>query len=279
MFIRAPDFNLDLTVFSGQPPQFTMDYGPGWASFVYENSLVTVKQKAGEDELEIEAKGKKIDEGKLSEHVSLLFRLDDDMPYIRKRIGTDAHMKKLLVEFPGMRLTLNDPWETLACFVCSQNNSRRNIRNSVQLLMRNFGEKIKIAGRDYNKFPTPERITAGCCKDLKKCKIGFRAEYLMNAAEFAQGGAMAELHAMSYEEAHSVLTEIKGVGEKIADCVLLFGYGRLEAFPIDTWIRKVMREYYLGSHAKDDEIRMFAEGRWGDYAGYAQQYLYRSIMK
>ena len=197
MFVKAPDFNLDLTVHSGQPPQFIMDYGPGWASFVYGNSLVAVRQKEGGERLEIETRGKKIDEGKLAEHISLIFRLDDDMPYIRKRISTDAHMKKLLAEFPGMRLTLNEPWETLACFVCSQNNSRRNIRNSVQLLMKNFGEKIEIGGKIYYKFPAPEDITAGCCRDLRKCKVGFRAEYLMNAAKFAQGGIMAELQTMS----------------------------------------------------------------------------------
>ncbi|MEM3555208.1 MAG: 8-oxoguanine DNA glycosylase [Candidatus Micrarchaeia archaeon] len=272
MEIPVTCFNLHHTMLSGQPVYFLMNYENGRAEFLVNNSPVSVEQI--ENSLKVEWRGESEEVKKVVEY---RFRLKDDMKLIYKKIIKDEFMLNAVRELYGLRLTLSNPWETLACFICSTNNNLKNIKCIVSNLSSLLGEKVVVDGRVFHRFPTPEKISEADLGLLKKCKLGFRAGYLKNAArmclEKIDLGSLAE---MSYEEGRMELMRVEGVGEKIADCVMLFAYGKLEAFPVDVWVRKTMkRVYFKGKKATDLEIREFARNYWGEYAGYAQQYVYR----
>lgn len=191
-------------------------------------------------------------------YVEEMLRSQDDLEGIYGEIATDDIMKKAIARYRGLRLTKNDPWETLVSFVCSINNNIPRICRNVQSLMHE------------GKILAPEELLKA---NLQECKLGYREDFLSRIAEAAP--SLDKIGRMDYEDAKQGLMELPGVGDKVADCVLLFGYGFLEAFPVDVWIRRAMREYYGVSKPKD--VRAYANKKWGAYAGYAQQYLYCMI--
>lgn len=267
-------FSLKHTMLSGQPPYFLMDYDEALnkTSFLLGKTPISVQQI--DDVLKVEWKGRGGED--VRRVVESRFRLNDNMKEIYKRIIRDSFMLDAVREFYGLRLTLSDPWETLACFICSTNNNLRNIKRIVSNLSRVFGEEVEVNGKLLYRFPPPLLVSKADVSSLKRCGLGFRAAYLKNAARMCvERVDLSELAEMSYEEGRMELMRVEGVGEKIADCVMLFAYGKLEAFPIDVWVRRSMQEiYFKGGKATDAEIRKFARERWGEYAGYAQQYVY-----
>ncbi|MEM0149778.1 MAG: hypothetical protein QXW10_02690, partial [Candidatus Micrarchaeaceae archaeon] len=178
----------------------------------------------------------------------------------------------------GMRLTLNDPWETALCFVISQNNNVKRIRGIVLNIIRKFGHPIKDDNDSIvaRSFPTSADIASASIEDIRACGAGFRARYIKNAAEFFASNASAKgLARKDYATLKEALMEIDGVGDKVSDCIALMGFGKLEAFPIDTWSKRVLEKvYFHGKAQKVEKLHDFAYGRWGKYAGYAQQYLF-----
>ncbi len=188
-------------------------------------------------------------------------RGQDDLDKIYKKINTDEVVDKATKRYRGLRITKNDPWETTVAFICSANNNIKRIRKNVQSLMVN------------GTIMAPGEILKA---DLRDAKLGFREKSLKITSKMvAEGHSLEEIHKMKYGEAVSYLTQLHGVGDKVANCILLFGCGFLESFPIDTWIRKVMSEnYFGGKKTSDARIRSFAQDRWGKYAGYANQYLF-----
>ncbi|MBI5253484.1 MAG: hypothetical protein HY930_03690 [Euryarchaeota archaeon] len=194
------------------------------------------------------------------EHVLKLLRAGDDLNKIYKKISTDAAIKRAIKNYRGLRVTLSDPWETLVCFICSINNNIPRIRKNVQSLMRE------------GRVLTPEEILKA---DLSKCSLGFREKFLKETAELVLSHDFKKIGETDYKTAKQTLMEFPGVGEKVADCVLLYGYGFLQAFPIDVWIQRAMEKYYRKK--KPAEIRKFAEERWGSCAGYANTYLYAAV--
>lgn len=193
------------------------------------------------------------------DYVYSLLRLEDDLEKIYKEIATDPFMIKAVKKYRGLRITKSDPWETLISFVCSINNNIPRICKNVQSLMEN------------GKILPPEDLLRA---DLHRCKLGFRAKFLRQIAEMISSYDLEKIGKMEYEEAKATLVELPGVGDKVSECVLLFGYGFLEAFPVDVWIARAMKEYYGVTGKK---ARKFARERWGALAGYAQQYLYCAI--
>jgi N-glycosylase/DNA lyase len=189
-----------------------------------------------------------------------LLRTEDELETIYTEICTDDTLRKAIETYRGLRITKNDPWETLVSFVCSINNNIPRICRNVQSLT--HGGRIL----------SPEEIMGA---DLKECKLGFREDFLNRIAEMMPSYDLDKIGRMSYEDAKDTLMEFPGVGDKVSDCVLLFGYGFLEAFPLDVWMRRAMRKYY--GINKPREIKAYASKKWGPYAGYAQQYLYCAI--
>ena len=266
-------FSLEHTMLSGQPPFFLMDYNNGVVQFLTGSSLVSLQQLG--DALRVEWKSGETEQ-EIREVVEDRFRLKDDMKCIYRKLIREEFMLHAVRDLYGLRLTLSDPWETLACFICSANNNLRNIKCIVRNLSKKFGEEVEIEGKCFHRFPEAGTLSKADLKSFKECKLGFRAKYMRNAAKVCSGKIdLGDIARMGYKEGKMELTRISGVGEKIADCVLLFAYGKLESFPIDIWVRRTMQKvYFKNRKVTDEEIKEFADDYWGGYAGYAQQYVY-----
>lgn len=270
--IHAPDFNLDLTLSCGQV--FRWDKNERWTGVV--NGAVIRAEQEG-SELIIESN---LDKRSIQDY----FRLDDDLEKIYSEIGKDELMNSLIRKYRGLRLIRQEPWECLASYICSSNNTIRNITNSIRLMCEFFGNRIE---NGYYSFPTPEALAHVELCDMASCRMGFRAPNLRSAAAMIVDGGfdLYGIKDLSYEEGRAELTKIKGVGNKIADCVLLFAFGKLESFPVDTHIEHIMEMFYSENFKdakkskKRDEIADFARVHFGPYCGYAQEYLYLADME
>jgi N-glycosylase/DNA lyase len=199
--------------------------------------------------------------------------LDQDFAPIERTLRRDRRLWEALDAFPGLRILRQDPWECTAAFITSIASNIPRITGNLSDIARKYGRPIRLGPVDTHTFPRPEYLEdeAG----LRRLKLGFRSAYLVQAARLAHSGILEEIAMQTYEDAKETLMVIPGVAEKVADCVLLFAYGRLNAFPVDTWIRKVMIQlFFKGRKVPDRAIRAFASERWGDLAGVAQQYLY-----
>jgi N-glycosylase/DNA lyase len=214
----------------------------------------------------------------LSNEISTRFRLNDDMEHIYDRIATDDFMKSAIEKYDGMRLTINDPWETALCFIISQYNNMKRIRGIVKAIINKYGDAIKDENDKMvaKSFPTSATMASASERDLMECGAGFRAKYIKEAAAYCTETLdLDKLKSKKYPELKEELLEIKGVGDKVADCIALMGYGKLEAFPIDVWVKRTMEiEYFKGRKKTINELHRFALKKWGEYAGYAQQYIF-----
>lgn len=199
--------------------------------------------------------------------------LDQDFGPIERALRRDRRLWEALDAYPGLRILRQDPWECTAAFITSIASNIPRITGNLNDMAREYGPPLRLGAVEAHTFPRPDRLDdeAG----LRRLKLGFRASYLVQAARLARSGILEEIASQTYEDAKETLMVIPGVAEKVADCVLLFAYGRLNAFPVDTWIRKVMIQlFFKGRRVPDRAIRAFASERWGDLAGVAQQYLY-----
>lgn len=184
--------------------------------------------------------------------------------------------------FPGLRLLRQDPWECLASFILSATKQIVQIRQMIGLLCARYGEPVPVPRGHAPEFafPTAERLAQCTEAELRACKLGFRAPSLRAAAQSVAAGRpnLATLPSLELEEAREVLMALRGVGRKIADCVLLFAYGFPQAFPIDVWIERVLRRlYFPRRRVTPSGLRRFAGTHFGPRAGYAQQYLFHYI--
>jgi len=266
--IITHSFNLDYTLSCGQVFRWERTH-EGWVGIV-NGKLIKVKQE-GEKLI--------VHTTLSSEFVRDYFRLEDDINEIYAEINRDELMNSLIKKYYGLRLIHQDAWECLVSYVCSSNNTIRNITTSIRRMCELFGNKIE---EGYYSFPTPEALSEAEVSELKKCKLGFRAPAIQNIASMIAEGEfdLYGIQQLSYEEGRKELMKIKGVGSKIADCVLLFAFGKLESFPVDTHIENIMQSYYgenfntVKKSRKRDEIARFAREYFGRYCGYAQEYLY-----
>ncbi|MBE6024063.1 MAG: DNA-3-methyladenine glycosylase 2 family protein [Cellulosilyticum sp.] len=209
------------------------------------------------------------------------FDIDTDYDKIASKLAQkDSHMAKAIDFGKGIRILHQDPWEMLISFIISQNKSIPHIKQCISNISKGFGDCLEqINGDDqhYYAFPTPEQLSKATEEELRDCKVGFRAPYIMDACQKVLNGEVIlnELFILSVEEARERLMTIKGVGPKIADCILLFAYGKGEVFPTDVWIKRVVEGlYFEGKEVKPAEIQAFAKSYFGKLAGYAQQYLF-----
>lgn len=209
------------------------------------------------------------------------FDINTDYENITETLAAkDEWMAKAVAFGKGIRILRQDPWEMLISFIISQNKSIPHIKACLKNISSKFG--IPINGVDnreeqYYSFPTPQELFRATEEELRECKVGFRAPYIMDACQKVISGEIIlnDLYIMPIEEAKAKLMTIKGVGPKVADCILLFAYSRMELFPTDVWIKRVIEGlYFEGKDMKVEEIQKFAAKYFGDLAGYAQQYLF-----
>ena len=214
-------------------------------------------------------------EGTDKAHITRLFGLSKQQEKAIETLAQDPTLLPLLKQYSGLRVMQRDPWETLVSFQCSIISNIPKIKKNVELLAQTFGKQVEFEGQRY-AFPEPGEIDD--LEKIKSCATGFRARYIHAANSMVTDSFFEKLKEEQYETAHGKLMEIPGVAEKVADCICLFSLGKTEAFPVDVWIERALRElYFNGKKVKHDEIREFAKKRWGKNAGYAQQFLYHWV--
>ncbi|MCI8589317.1 MAG: DNA-3-methyladenine glycosylase 2 family protein [Clostridiales bacterium] len=261
------NYNIDQIFDCGQCFRFAKREDGGWTGIAYRRQL-TLRQP---DSSTLQISG--IDETAFMDTFVRFLCLEDDYTAIRHNIrdhfGQDTIMETAMAYGEGIRLLKQEPWEALCSFIISQNNNIPRIKKLIETLCRQCGEPI---GPGLFAFPTPGELLAAGETMLRALGAGYRTAYLLRTAESVLNGSLdlAAVRALSTKEAIEALTKLHGVGPKVAACALLFGFDKLDCFPIDVWIKKVLHEYY---HDALDLTRL------GPYAGIAQQYLFYYITK
>lgn len=196
--------------------------------------------------------------------------LSYDYEKAKRELSLDSVIKPLISLMPGMRLLNQDFFECLISFIISSNNNILRIRGIIDRLCARYGKKLDIG---YS-FPTPNSLALAAETDILTCGAGYRAPYIIKTSQMISNGFdYNSLKQMPLKQAQETLTKFMGVGVKVADCVLLFSLGRKDAFPVDTWIRKVMHDI-CHERLNDNTIREYAKKRFGKNAGLANQYLF-----
>jgi len=268
--------NLDLTIDSGQV--FLWNKLNGYWYGIHGNNLVRVS--INNNVLEFSSYPEHIDGEKV-------FRFDDNLNSITRRISKDNIMKEAVSMLKGLRLMRQEPYQCLLSFICATNTSIAMIRKMLISLSARFGRKIEYDGRKFYLFPEPMRLADASINDLCKCSVGYRARFIKQAARVIQSGSVdfENLKRARYEDAKEELMDVLGIGQKVADCILLFSLEKLDAFPIDIWVVRAISNYYgnlFDRRLFEDKIspktyRLLSTKMreyFGSYAGYAQQYLY-----
>ena len=201
------------------------------------------------------------------------FDLKRDYKEIEAILEHDDALRAAMNFGRGIRILKQDFFETLLTFIYSQRSNIPKIAKCVEETARLFGDKISYNGKDFYTFPTPEQMAGITEKELESVKCGYRASYIVDAVNKINSGEInvTELQSLPYEKVKEKLLTIKGVGEKVADCICLFSFGFFEAFPTDTWIKKAMDQLYS---IKDKDIKAKSGDMFGKYCGIAQQYLF-----
>jgi len=281
-------FNLDHTLNCGQV--FRWNKAGDWWQGVMGESQVRAKQLGSK--LIFEARP----ELPSTNTIWSYFRLDDDLPGILTKLDKDPNIHRAIERYRGLRLVRQDPWECLISYVCSRRTRIEMIKRIIQNLSRIFGRRID--GVDEYTFPTAQALAKASVDDIERCQLPYGRREAEEISTIARrtvdlGIDLNELKQMSYERAKERLLSLysgHGVGEKVADCVCLFALEKLEAIPIDIWIKRALLEFYphlfdplflrrvssTGSLTSAEYRRLSLAGRkyFGEYAGYAQEYLY-----
>ena len=263
--LQIPSYSFDLTktIESGQVFQ--------WIRINETYSGVIAREMVS---LEQSEETLKIHQGRL-ETVQRYFALDHPLADIVKSFPTDPALN-LATEFcRGLRIMRQEPWECVATFITSALKQVPHIRQISLDLRRRYGEEI---AEKFYAYPTAESLAQAGETALRESRLGFRAKNLAGASRMIADGKMdlENLRHLPTAELRKELCRLPGVGEKVANCVLLFAYERLESFPIDVWIERVLRELYFAKKRKvtSQRLRDFSATYFGPYAGYAQQYLF-----
>ncbi|MGD9568941.1 MAG: DNA-3-methyladenine glycosylase [Sedimentibacter sp.] len=205
------------------------------------------------------------------------FDLETDYTEIKNKVNTDEIMAEAIKFGDGIRILNQDEWETMISFMISANNRIPMIKKVIENLSSRFGDFISTyRGRDYYSFPSAEQLSQLPVEKIQECKAGFRSPRLKEAAErfLKEKAIIYNIKNTSYDEGLEYLKTYKGIGDKVANCILLFAMKQFDTFPVDVWVRRVMKALYVDKNTKDTDIRKFAENKFGKYSGYAQQYLF-----
>jgi N-glycosylase/DNA lyase len=206
------------------------------------------------------------------------FALDHPLAEICASFPNDEAMRKAREFCRGLRIIRQPKWECLATFICSSMKQVAHIRQISRKLRERFGMRRKIDYLVAHTFPSAERIAQTSESELQKCALGYRAKNLLATARLVASGEVdvASMNGLPDGELQAALCELPGVGAKVANCVMLFAYERLRAFPIDVWVERVLRERYFARKRKVTAQRLcqFTQSYFGEHGGYAQQYLF-----
>jgi N-glycosylase/DNA lyase len=222
-------------------------------------------------------------------------RLDDNLPLILSSISKDEKIKQTIDLFYGLRLCRQEPWECLISYICATYKSIPAIKKMINKISRCFGKKLSFEGKDFYTFPKPDKLSQICQIDLRNCGLGFRTKRVLETAKLINSEELSleELKNLDYQKARQKLLCLPGVGYKVADCVLLFSLEKLDAFPIDVWIKRIITRFYADHFDSSfikrvsskgsitpkeyETISSFGRDYFGKYVGYAQEYLFHFL--
>jgi len=259
--MKVKDFNLEHTLECGQI--FRINRENNWYYINARDKFFKISQKGNEIEFH----------GVDKEFIIHFFSLNENLSKILKEINKDKYITKSIDKYRGLRIIKQDPWECLISFICSSASNIPRIKSKLKALSESFGKKISLDGVCDYAFPTPGNINN--YKKILKAKTGFRAKYIFEANNSVNINKLNSLRTLPYKNAKDELKKLNGVGDKVADCVLLFSLGFCQAIPVDTWIKKTMQLLYFdNATVSNEKIREFGLDYFGTYAGYAQQYLF-----
>ncbi|MEM0357921.1 MAG: DNA glycosylase [Candidatus Bathyarchaeia archaeon] len=273
-------FDLDLTLCCGQAFRWEKN-GEWWYGIVADKPF---KVRQGDSVLEFENAN--------PEFVEKYFGLKDDLPLILRQISKDKHMEEVVKALKGLRILRQDPWECLVSYICATYKNIPAIKRMLFNLSKKLGEKTTFNGHVFYTFPTPQSLAKASLQELASCGLGYRAKYVMETAKRVVNGEfdIEELKVEPFEKARKKLLALPGVGPKVADCVLLFSLEKLEAFPVDVWMKRIITKYYAShfdetfvrrvsfkkslTKAEYEKLSLFGRNYFGRFAGYAQEYLF-----
>jgi N-glycosylase/DNA lyase len=278
-------FNLDYTLNSGQTFRWCK-IGESWYGVI---GSTAIKVSQIKNLLQIES-----DEELDEEVIRRYFGLEDDLYTIYHSLSKDRYLAALLKKYDGLRIVRQDPWETIFSFITATNTNIKRVKTTIDRLCAKLGKVKKVNGLALYTFPAPQAILQYGEDGLREAGFGYRAPWLLQAAKVVadRQDLIPNLIEQDYEAARALILQsgIKGVGEKAADCILLFGFHKLESFPIDRWIKQSILNNYAHLFDTDlvnnlkakrslnsatyNRIRRRMIEYFGKYAGYAQQYLF-----
>jgi len=273
-------FNLDFTLGCGQA--FRWNKRGEWWHGVVRERVIKIRQASHRLEFE----------NAEADFVDKYFRLRDNLSKILPQISKDKQIKAAVKKFKGLHILRQDPWECLVSYICATYKNIPAIKKMLFNLSKRFGDKSVFDSLEFYTFPTPAKLAKASIKELVECGLGYRARYVSETAKtiHEKDCELEKLRKTSYKKARQELLNLPGVGLKVADCVLLFSLGKLEAFPVDVWIKRIIIKYYANHFTKEfirkiesrtsltiseyEKLNLFGRTYFGKYAGYAQEYLY-----
>jgi len=222
-----------------------------------------------------------------SKKIHDFFRFEDDFQRIKKELSKDEILKKAIKNFPGMRILRQNPFQCYISFIVSSNSNIPNIQTRLEKLCIAFGEKNIKDEHEFFLFPQPEQLANASINDIAKCGLGYRSKYVKKAAMAVNDGIInfTSLKKQNYHNARDELCQVFGIGKKVADCILLFSLDKLDAVPLDRWVLRILEKYYSEefkiktktiTDKTYDELHDKIVEHFGEYAGYAQQFLFKN---
>jgi len=302
-------FNLDLTITSGQTSQ------PPWkkGNFYFQElikvdnipCLVKIRHDDTDPESEVEIiaeSPEKISKKSIESSVREIFDLNHDLNQLYDFLGEDPKLAPTIDFCQGLRLfKAHNHFECIISSISSANCSILRWTRSINDVKRKWGDGYQFSSGDFYSFPSPRVLgevpehdleEMQRCEDelpedfifennLQACGVGYRAKYIINASRMVQSEIdIQKVARMKYEKAFETILQLPGVGPKVADCILLYGFGMREAFPVDVWIKRIIEHlYFPGEEIKPHKVREFGMERYGDWAGYVQLYLFHYARK
>ncbi len=264
-------FSLDHTLSCGQV--FRWEQRNKWWYGVVEGHAIRITQN-----------GSKLTyHGADEEYIAHYFQLDLDLPAVLDSIDRDSFIHSAIEKVYGLRIVAQPPWECIISYICATYTSIPLVKRRIALLSRSFGKEIRFGRRKSFTFPSPSILSSVCNTESIDCKLGYRAGYVCETAQFIQQHPkwIESIRGLSYPDARKEMMRLRGVGPKAADCILLFAFQKYDSFPIDTWIQRIMHHYLPPPSGRCpftcgeyNRIARFAKNYFGPYAGYAQEYLY-----
>ena len=237
----------------------------------------------GEDILRIDKDGnvKSFQNSKID-----FLRKNDNLDDIIKSISKDKTVRKAVKQYPGLRILRQDPFQCLISFIISSNSNIQKIKMSLEKLSKKFGARVEYGNEEFYLFPRAEKLAKASIDEIISCGVGYRAKFMKEASKMivAEKINFEYVKNCNYQETKEIIRTIPGVGNKVADCVMLFSLEKLESFPLDRWMIRILEKYYSNefqintktiTEKQYDHLHQKIVKYFGPYAGYSQQFLFK----